>query len=412
MQDLILVTVDCWRYDSLRSMPQLGSVVADGSWAATSTITQSSTTSNSFPALFASEYFPRTWETDGGLREGVTTLMAALSAAGYSTGSFVAGNPWVADWQGEFDSFWNGTEGSPSGASSSLRTARQAARLRPAYSAEDVLSRATDWWSATASPRFLWVHLMEPHGPYFPGFRRAMATGPLRAISSYLGAAHYDNDEYPDWLVDHSRRLYRACVKRLDSVLAPWVDRMDDDATIVLTADHGQEFEHGFVEHRRLYDEVLRVPLLTNTEVGQLGTGLTRQLDITPTLLEELDVQSDGNWVGSVSTAEMEPQLLLSSPNSTFDRIWAGIRTADTKIILSYDYEWTLQETEIYDLRADPNELHNLAPRQSRPELVDRIEAFVERPDIREPMNDWHPEVGLLEDNDVEGRLKRLGYLE
>src|SRR5205823_11601016 len=69
--------------------------------------------------------------------------------------------------------------------------------------------------------------------------------------------------------VEHLRRLYDAEIRGWDAELGTLLDTLADrgvaDSTIVvLTADHGEEFqEHGRLKHRvHLYDELLHVPLV------------------------------------------------------------------------------------------------------------------------------------------------------
>ena len=69
-----------------------------------------------------------------------------------------------------------------------------------------------------------------------------------------------------------------------------------DRTTIVITADHGEEFwEHGDFEHgHTLYDELVRVPLIIKfpakvRRARQKVTAQVRLVDIMPTILALLE---------------------------------------------------------------------------------------------------------------------------
>ena len=94
------------------------------------------------------------------------------------------------------------------------------------------------------------------------------------------------------------QRLYTGEVRYLDENFAKLLAKLRelglyDDALIVLTADHGEEFhEHGGFWHGlTLYDEQIHVPLLIKWPKGAPGAPpsarghLARHIDVAPTLL-------------------------------------------------------------------------------------------------------------------------------
>ncbi|TMB59285.1 MAG: sulfatase, partial [Deltaproteobacteria bacterium] len=141
--------------------------------------------------------------------------------------------------------------------------------------AAEVNARFLAWLERNRGLRFLaYLHYMDPHDPYTPpaalrppappGVRPAVAAGQADVLARRLAGAPLSAAE-----VEHLRRLYDAEIRAWDAELGTLLDTLADrgvaDSTIVvLTADHGEEFqEHGRLKHRiHLYDELLHVPLV------------------------------------------------------------------------------------------------------------------------------------------------------
>ena len=104
-------------------------------------------------------------------------------------------------------------------------------------------------------PWFLFVGYMDPHDPYYEH--------PYNGVG-YSRAAHVKPEPSE---ADRLRKLYDGEITYWDenfgNLLASLKQKkLYDDLTIVITADHGEEFmEHGGFWHgTTLYDEQLHVP--------------------------------------------------------------------------------------------------------------------------------------------------------
>lgn len=410
MQDIVLVTVDCFRDDATDQMPRIQSLQADGEFTRTSMVTHAPNTVGSLPGLLTSGFYTDTWNSSGEMRPGVVSLPEVLDRAGYETAGFVAGNPWAGRFSETFDTFWNGDTGGVSG-ETALQRAVRLSTLEPQYRAEEVLDRADDWWEETAGPRFLWVHLMDLHGPLLPGLKRGVRTGPLRTLVAAYLRARYVGRDHPDWVVDQVKRLYRTVASRLDERLEPWVEGKASQSTVFLTGDHGEEFDHGVVGHKRLYDEVVKVPFLTNADVPVSSTRCVRQFDFAPTVTDVVGVDSPEVWRGVPFDAQGRPQLLLAGPNTNLGRIWGGVRTEETKFIRTYDLDFEPVDAEAYDLEADPDEENGIPVEHVPERLRESVTELIESDEVRETLADWHPGVSLSTDESVQQRLEDLGYV-
>jgi len=151
---------------------------------------------------------------------------------------------------------------------------------------------------------FGFVHLMEPHDPYFER--------PLNGVG-YGRAEH----EVPDHtakvgdepLIDYLQRVYRDEITAMDKDLGAFFQWMKDtgiydNTVIVITADHGEEFfEHGGWWHgTSLFEEQIHVPLIVKmpaqNHAGARVPWQVRVIDIAPTLTDLAGAPASGKWQG------------------------------------------------------------------------------------------------------------------
>jgi arylsulfatase A-like enzyme len=132
-----------------------------------------------------------------------------------------------------------------------------------------------------------------------------------------------------------------------------------DDAIVVVTGDHGEEFEHGAYRHARLYDECVRVPLLIRNLPGVARTDRVRQLDLAPSILDQLGRSAPDAWQGRpCDGTDRESFMLNHSPHR--GESYVGVRTDRYKYIETLDAETGDRiGTELYDLATDPGERRN-----------------------------------------------------
>ena len=182
------------------------------------------------------------------------------------------------------------------------------AKTRRWSAAAEVNRRFLDWLALNHQHRFVaWLQYMEPHDPYTPppslrpspppGMRADLAAGWVLDVSRQLGAR--TAPPLPPEQIEYLRALYDGEIHSWDAELPALLAGLDrlglrDSTVIVVTADHGEEFqEHGLLLHRaHIYDELLHVPLAIAGPGVAHGrrTDQVQGIDLFPTLAALLGV--------------------------------------------------------------------------------------------------------------------------
>lgn len=367
-RSLILITVDCLRADHVGFMgyaapttPFLDSL-APQSFVFKNAVAAGTPTYYSLPAILASRHPLALGRDIIGIAPEESTLVSVLSDAGYQTAAFIAANPYLSPRFGydtgfaEFNDFLSESDlslpappNSAAGNALRSRANRRFAKLchaggplRRAYdelyfqycqkanrqgtcsmdslrkfpSADVIVDHAISWLDQNAgSPVFLWLHLMDPHAPYFPkpAALEEMGLGQMDAAQ-----AQYVNAWWARTDLDARRlRKKRSQVIALYDAGIRWVDKqirrlsealvdlnLWNNCTLAVTADHGEEFlDHGGRFHPpvKLNQEMIHVPLLLRTP-NPAGAKSVDQpislIDLAPTLLDSLGIPSPSDFRG------------------------------------------------------------------------------------------------------------------
>jgi arylsulfatase A-like enzyme len=441
-KSIVLVTVDCLRADHVGFMgydrpttPFLDSLATE-SFVFPDAIVAGAPTYYSFPAILASRYPLGLGRDVLGLAPGEPSLASVLKQAGYATASFSAANPYISSqfgYEQGFDIFHNFIEGEPAPFSDDTastdaggwasRLNRKLQTVRPAMgplrvlydelyfrycqfvtppatsldalrrfpAADVIVDQAREWLASIGhAPFFLWLHLMDPHSPYYPKDAALALMGhdpvtPRRA--RYLNSYWNRSDLGPARLA-HRRNeviaLYDAGIRWVDVQMQCLVERLRatgrwEDCIFALTADHGEELlDHGGRYHppTKLMEELIHVPLLLHvpgSEKKKIGRSPFSLLHLAPTLLDaaQLPVPSEfrgrSGWedvrrgASSDDVAISECVAGCTNPFHSDKRLGSrvlSIREARFKLTLQFD---PLEE-RLYDLEADPGEQAPLAP--------------------------------------------------
>jgi len=355
--------------------------------------------------------------------ESTTTLAESLHDRGYRTAAFVA-NPWLVKGLGfeqGFDTFdANAAERLDRDASTVLQSGR--VWLDPVTSEDD--------------PTFLYLHLMDVHGPYtapesdFTEVRSSAGLGPARIVPD-SGFRHIEKYLLkPPWTRQQDRRelrvwrgRYAAGVHAVDRRLGVFIQALRDEGIwdrqlVVVTSDHGEElFDNGGWDHGfNLHDHQLHVPLMIRFPRSKHGgsrvAGSVRLVDLMPTLIGLAGADEPPGMTG----LDLRP-LVVGGAGRAADRPAFATSVKHRPGATAYfDGRYKLmsdlaeRRLRLYDLAADPGEHHDLADEQ--PEIVRRLGrllgAEIAKVEPGEPRVD---RAGDIPEEQAD-RLRELGYLE
>ncbi len=271
------------------------------------------------------------------------------------------------------------------------------------------------------TPFFFMANFFDPHHPFVApeeylarydpatlpppiGGPEDLATRPpiLQEASqkSYAGNARGFGQHTPEEL-QQLRAAYFAMVSLIDDEVHRILATLDelglrDDTLVIFTSDHGEMLgDHGLLlKGPMLYEGAVRVPLILRWP-GHLPAGTRRNelvewIDLCPTVLEAAGLPP-------LPRGQGKSLLSLARGEGGWERDWAlceyrnsghpydppvhmtMLRHRHYKLIVHHGYPATTRQRtgELYDLQADPMELHNLwddpAHQQTRTELQELL---------------------------------------
>jgi len=290
----------------------------------------------------------------------------------------------------------------------------KAAIIHKGYITDVLTDESINWLEHRdkSKPFMLMVHHKAPHGPYeYPDkyrsvlqnveipepsnfwddlqgrnsnlredscvFTKLLNIAPLHFVEPIPAGLKQGTVEYKKWAYQAVFKGYYRLVTALDENIGRLLDYLektglDKNTIIIYTSDNGFFMgDHGFFNKMWMYEESLRVPLIichpAMKHGGRVSDLLVSTLDYAPTIL---------NCVGAPVPSDLQGRSLLPLLEGKKPADWRtehyyhyvnqyqvpehyGIRTDRYKLIYfpeSKDIKW-----ELYDLKKDPREMHNVA---------------------------------------------------
>ena len=216
---------------------------------------------------------------------------------------------------------------------------------------------------------FLFLHTYEAHCPY---------EAPEEYLTKHAGwyegdvdpgecgARYYNDTQLEQEDFKFLRDLYAAEVEYVDASLGRLLDELKrlglyDTAMIIFTSDHGESLgEREYVGHNRLYNIQLQIPLiikLPDDAPARVEVPL-ESIDIMPTVFAAMGVEPPYSFQGK----SLLP-LMLGASDGDPNRVRIATHP---NLVSVHRNQWHLlynptgQRAELYDFRADPEELDSL----------------------------------------------------
>lgn len=344
------------------------------------------------------------------------TLAEVLGQAGYHTGAvvsaFPAGSRFGLDQGfGTFDeSFMREPLDEVLSPTGTVNTGMNQRR------AGETTDLALRWLDRAKDPFFLWLHYFDPHD--------------VRLLPPQDFLDRFESLSGPR--ADQRRAIYDIEIQYMDEQIGRVLDHLAaggalDRTLVIVVSDHGEGLgDHGWWTHGILYEEQIRAALVVRAPgkpPGRRVDQLVRTIDVMPTVLDLAGVDDtlrpdmDGRTLAPLLDGDAtDPGLTAyaDSVNMLTYVVDEGITDArDDMLFCVTDGRWKYihhlireQESELYDLAADPGELNNLYG-------TDTDEAERLLGDLRaRPFTPHRAHgSGRMSDEDL-SRLRSLGYLK
>jgi len=282
-------------------------------------------------------------------------------------------------------------------------------------------------------PSFVWIHYIDPHGPYTPpgDYAELFQTDdlaradPRRLPTDYEPLAgwpiNYVHGAIPRYQVRGGEdrvaayvAWYDAEIRYMDAAFAEVLaflktEGLFDDATVIFTGDHGESlgehdywFEHGWYA----YEATARIPMIVKPSGSPAARTIAHQvsnLDTAPTLLAAAGLELPATMPGTSllgPLAERGPLLIEST--STYPELFFGLRTPQWKFLR----EARTGREELYDMTADQREETNLVAAHT--DVAERMRAELQRQ--RAACRARGEALEIQPGAEAEKRLRALGY--
>ncbi len=304
-----------------------------------------------------------------------------------------------------------------------FQNADKAANVREEDSETPWLTRETiDFIDQTKGPWCAHVSFIKPHWPYIvPAPYHDMygpnhVPAPLRheverEFPHPVFGAYMENRISTAFQQEEVRQkvipAYMGLIKQCDDQLGVLLDHLEatgqmDDTMIVLTSDHGDYLgDHWMGEKDLFHDPSVRIPLIicdprpeADGTRGTVCDALVESIDLAPTFVEAAGGQVPDHILEGRS---LLPWLRGETPDwrdfviSEFDysatpqAAKLGHAPRDCRLFMIFDGHYKMMHAEggyrpmLFDLRADPEEFHDLAKAFDHEDQIDRLYGLLAR---------------------------------
>ena len=184
------------------------------------------------------------------------------------------------------------------------------------------------------------------------------------------------------------------CVASVDRAVGSVLDYLEENGLsentiVVYTSDQGFYLgEHGWFDKRWMYEESFKMPFLIKNprtiEAGTTSDAMIMNVDFAPTLLDMAGLQIPSEIQGKSFKEALNGNDKNERKSVYYHYyeypIWHkvqphyGVKTDRYKLMHFY---YSMDEWELYDLKTDPNEMHNIYSEAPK-ELIESLKKELE----------------------------------
>ena len=218
------------------------------------------------------------------------------------------------------------------------------------------------------------------------------------------------------WKFTRFLQDYLACVASVDDNVGRFLDYLDknglaENTIVIYTSDQGFFLgEHNMFDKRFMYEESLRMPFLirwpAHIKPGTISHKMILNVDFAPMMLDAAGVSVPADMQGRSFLPLLEGRTPKDWRTSMYYRYYHpgdhnvashyGVRTQRYKLI----YFDKLNQWELYDLKKDPIEMHNLYGDPASAALIKELKAELYR--LKKSLKDDDQFASNLSKDDVD----------
>ena len=253
---------------------------------------------------------------------------------------------------------------------------------------------------------------------------RWLATKPESVTITRDGATvTLSGEELARWKYQRYMQDYLATIQSVDDNVGRFLDFLDrsglaKNTIVVYTSDQGFFLgDHGLYDKRFMYEEALRMPFLVRwpgtIRPGSRSDAIALNVDFAPTFLDAAGLsvpatmqgrsllpvwrgRAPGDWRASMY------YRYYHDPGDHNTRAHYGVRTRTHKLI----HFWKQDQWELFDLAADPQEMHNLYGQPGHEQMTASLRAELLR--LKTALGDRDQLADVQLPNGVDGPTARL----
>lgn len=269
------------------------------------------------------------------------------------------------------------------------------------------------------------LKLVPPAGLAGPELKKWLGEKPTEVEIEVNGVKKVlKGEELNKWKYQRYMQDYLACVQSVDDNVGRLLDYLDqaglaDNTIVAYTSD--QSFylgDHGMYDKRFMYEESLRTSLVVRwpgvVKPGSVEKSLALNLDFAQTFLDAAGVPAPGEMQGRSLVPLFRGEHPADWRKSIYYRYYHdpgdhntaahyGVRTETHKLI----YFWKKDQWEMFDLRNDPNELHNLYNDPAQQQTVKELKTELYR--LKKELKDDDQFANQQPPDGVDGPAPRRG---
>ena len=211
------------------------------------------------------------------------------------------------------------------------------------------------------------------------------------------------------WKYQRYIRDYMRVIHSIDQQVGRLLDYLEannlmDNTMVVYTSDQGFYMgEHGWFDKRFMYEESFRTPLLVcapGMKGGEESDALVQNIDFAPTFLDIADAEKPQQMVGTSLMPVMQHKG--KSPKGWrkylyyhyYDcpaehNVMRHDGVSDGRYKLLHFYGPKDSYNELYDIRKDPNELHNVIDEKKYAKHLRRLQLQLDKFRSEQHVDEW-----------------------